>query len=155
MTVKSFNSNEDFLNEMLDNQKRAEEYMKSVGNESHFDFGEYFCMDSNVGILIFGKVINKKLFNKMDFEEQLSILEGFTKTGYVMTESFSLCCLYGELGDQHQSRMIKITEEEFELCKTVNFKVNSVNLLKDEIQRAIELGFSKWIANINDRKEAK
>jgi len=145
MTIKSFDNPDDFWKEIEKNNERAREYMRK--NKHPFSFDDYFVMDPGHGFLVFGMVCPRKMFKTMDTEEKKLTFEGFDKTGFILTYAFSVACIRGEYGDQHVSRMVKISEAEFNRCKALDFDIKEVNVPEEEIERAVMLGFGRWIKN--------
>jgi len=143
MTIKGYDNLDEFWKDIQKNNKRAREYMR---NHKHpFSFDDHFVMDPGYGFLVFGMIVPKKMFKNMDTEEKKLTFEGFDKTGFILTYSFSVACIKGEYGDQHVSRMVKISESEFNRCKALDFDIKEVKVPEEEMERAISLGFEKWL----------
>lgn len=82
---------------------------------------------------------------RAEMEEERRLYLETLKRGYVMSRSYSMVLPYGEYGSHHASRLLPISEENFEQAKASNWDPYAI---ADVIAKGI-LEMHRW------RKEAK
>jgi hypothetical protein len=105
----------DLERRLEEGRRSAKTHHIKVGDLRH---GDYFAYRHPVGVLVFGRVIEKTEYS----EDDESIQEA-RENGFVFARCFSAMCPEGELGDTHVTRIThKVSKKLFDRAQVNGFR---------------------------------
>jgi len=159
MTIRSFDSFEDAQAAIAADVAAAKEQIKDFqrtlldGKAHHFL--KVYAYPTEV-LLIVGTIPDidehhKEMLAKYgkdaegieEVEYETASMRDRLTDGFVFTNSFSVACPEGELGDQHVSTLLEITEAQFEQIKSLNFDLTEASQVPE-----LHTLIGKWVKEV-------
>lgn len=119
------------LDDMFQDMRRAEEEANAHlhPSQSKIGYGDHWMRTvPEADVIVFGRIYGREEEMIGEDRESQAMMDTSYARGYRFGRAFSVICPEGELGSTHIANMIPISEDDFHIAGTLNWKIPAIHL---------------------------